>query len=389
MSAVASITRYQARELAIRWRAQPASPLARWFLTFALAAAAGVLLLGFAAAETSRRVELRRLGLDTIVVQAPATSLLPENAVLPPDHWAAPLETQGDLLLLQQLPEPAYTPWSDPMPVFVAPLRGQHAEIDVGLADINFRVLTPSATWVTRTLPPGRRVRLTRRNLPFTAVTATPTENFSALGLDDFVLVAPPAADEADAKGRLDVILFRPWGHGLTPAPAVRSQDMTPSAVRRLFAAEGQPPPAIRDPAPYRAALDLFTRSQSRWRTGMALLLCLCVLLAFASIGMLEERQTRYTQALLRSFGVPGGALWAVSLVENLLLANTALLAALLASRLAARIVLELAGASPGLPVAFGDHALLWLACAVNFGVVLSLMPLARALRRPVGVVLP
>ena len=143
------------------------------------------------------------------------------------------------------------------------------------------------------------------------------------------------------------------------------------------------------DPTPYRAALDAFTRSQNRWRTGLALMLCLCVVLAYGSIGMLEQEKTRYTQALLRSFGVSGAGIWSVSLIENLVLANTALASALWASRLAARILLTLAGSAPPASPAVDGAALLWLACAVNAGVVLSLAPLANALRRPVGAVLP
>ena len=372
MNAAGALGIYYWRELVLRWRAHPASPLARWVLTFALCAAAGVLLLGFAAAEGARRAELRRLGLDTIVIEAPAGSLLTESSALPPDHWASPLATGGELLLLQQLPEPAFTPWGDPIPVFAAPLAvasrlgGQAAR-------------GGEAVWLTRTLSPGRRVQLSRRNLPLSAVTAVPTGNLEALGLENFAIISAGSTDDEDARGRLDVVLYRP-GPDL-PENAV-------GAVRRLFAVDGAPPPSMRDPTPYRAALEDFTHAQNRWRTGMTLLLGLCIVLAFGSIGMLEEEQTRYTQALLRSFGVSGASLWCVSLLENLILANTALLAALFASRLAARAVLVLAGSTLPVPSYVETAALLWLACAVNAGVVLSLTPLANALRRPVGVVL-
>jgi len=382
MKAATALVRYQSRELAIRWRSQPASPLARWFLTFSLSAAAGVLLLGFAAAESARRAELRRLGLDTIVMQAPANSPLPDTGSLPPDHWAAPLAAHGDLLLMQQLPDPAFTPWGEPMPVFVAPFS-KRGHASYSAVDSTLRSMTPSAeaVWLTRTLPEGRTVRLTRGGLPLTAVTAAPTGDVEALGLDDLVVLPAASTGSADATGRLDVVLF-------DPASAANAGD-TVRAVRRLFATEGVAAPALRDPSPYRAALDAFTRTQNRWRTGMALILCLCVVLAFGSIGMLEEKQTRYTQALLRSLGVSGGSLWSFALVENLILANTALLGALFASRFAARIILELAGAAQtgGLPG--GGQPLLWLACAINTGVLLSLTPLAHSLRRQVGVVLP
>ena len=146
MKAAAAIGLYHWRELVLRWSARPASPLARWVLTFALSSAAGVLLLGFAAAEGARKAELRRLGLDTIVIQAPAESLLPERAPLPADHWAQPLESHGELLLLQQLAEPAFTPWGDPMPVFAATLSAA-ARLGKGSAGAG------DAIWLTRTSP--------------------------------------------------------------------------------------------------------------------------------------------------------------------------------------------------------------------------------------------
>ena len=375
MKASLAIARYQWAELLLRWRAQPASPLARWFLTFALAAAGAVLLLGFAAADSARQTELRRLGLDTIVVQAPSESVLPGSGFLPADHWAAPLEGQGELVLLQQLPAPAVTPWGEAVPVFAAPI----AFVSRLAGPAGHR--GADAVWVTRILPAGRRFALGRGSLSLAAITVAPSGSIQALGLDDCVLVAPEGDGGSDPRGRIDVVLFTPRA-GQDAAGTVQS-------VRRLFAAGGGDPPVIRDPSPYRAAMESFARSQERWRRGLSLLLCLCVVLTFGSIGMLEEKQTRYTQALLRSLGVPGATLWCFSLLENALIANTALLSALGASRLAAQALLSLTGSSLALPSNPGGPVLLWLACAVNAGVLLSLVPLARALRRPVGVVLP
>jgi hypothetical protein len=373
MKAALALGRYQWTELVVRWRMQPASPLARGVLTFALCSAAAVLFLGFAAAESARKAELRRLGLDTLVVQASAGSSLPDTSALPPDHWAAPLQARGELIVLQQLPEPALNPWGDQLPVFEAPARTLNA-----LAPGLWRHGGVDALWLTRRLPYGHLIRVTRGSLRVTARTLPPSGSLQALGLDDCLLL--PATGSADARGRVDVVLF-------TPRSSEGAGDDAAS-VRRLFEADGATPPVIRDPSPYRMAFERFTRSQERWRRGMAILLCLCVVLTFASIAVLEEKQTRFAQALLRSLGVPGSVLWVFSLLENALLANLALLAALAASRAGASAVLFLTGSGAAPPGELGTSGVVWLACAVNAGVLVSLLPLARALRRPVGTVL-
>jgi hypothetical protein len=372
-----AVALYHAKELAARWRSQAASPLARWFLTFALALLAGIVLLGFAAAEAARQAELRRLGLDTILLEAPSVSPLPELGRLPPDHWAGPLQAQGELRFLQQLPDPAFTAWEEPMPVFVAaaPLLAKMLPPDAHRSSA-----PPEGLWLTRTLPPGRRLVLRRQGLPFPVITAEPSGAWDALGLANFALVALAPAEHGDARGRLDVLLFTPHSEA-SPAKII-------AAIRDLYAANGEAPPTLHDPSPYRAAVAAFSRSQGQWRRGMLVLLAACVLLVFVSIGMLEEKQTRYTQALLRSLGVPGPALFVFSALENTVLANSALLAALAASRLGAPFVLSLAGAEISPVAGYSPEVILLLFGAVNCAVALSLVPLARALRRPVGLVL-
>lgn len=379
MNAAAAVLRYLARELATRWRAQPISPLARWLLTLALTAAAGVFLAGFAAAEAARRDQLQRLGLDTLVVRAPARAALPETAALPPDGWAAPLASGGRLTWLQQLPMPAATPWAQPLPVFAAPLS-ELAALLPPPAPSSSAASAPAAVWFTRTLPADRVVSLTLDETPLVACTVTPAGRWQALGLDEFVLV-PPSPSDAAVNGRLDVLLFTPR----SSATLAR----TAAAATALFAAENEPPPAIQDPSPYRRALDELVGQQRRWRTGMLAALAGCVAAMFGSIGLLEQRQTRYTQALLRSLGVSRALLGGSAVVENLILANTALWAGATASGwLASRLLAGAGFMSHSLmPLAASDW--LWLAIGVNTGVLASIFPLGRALFRPVGDLLP
>ncbi|MBS0631457.1 MAG: hypothetical protein JSS11_06055 [Verrucomicrobia bacterium] len=374
MNASFALTRYLWAELRLRWRAQPASPLARLLLTFALTAAAGIFVAGFAAAEAARRAELGRLGLDTMVLRAPAAGELTAETALPADHWARALRAEGSLLLLQQLPAAGLAPWGQAVPVMVAPW----AEIARQLPPDGIR--TAGAMWLSRTLAPGRRITVTHEGASFTAVTARPLGRWQALGLNECVLI-PAGEGQGGAGGRLDVILF-------TPASEEAAVEVA-RQVQALFQAEHLEPPSIQDPGPVRRALAAFSRGQALWRTIMVFALGACVLLMFASLGMLEERQTRFTQALLRSLGVSSGVLWLASLLENLLLANLALILAFVASRAGAGVLLTLAGVEPGAASALSLNSFLGLACAVNAGVLLSLLPLWRALRLPVGAVLP
>lgn len=375
MNAALALTRYLWAELRLRWRAQPASPLARLLLTFALTAAAGVFIAGFAAAEAARRAELGRLGLDTLVLRAPAAGALTAEAALPADHWANALRARGNLLLIQQLPAAGLAPWGQAVPVFVAP----RAEIARQLPAEAAR--TAEAVWFSRTLAPGRRITLTLDGGSFTAVTAPPLGRWQALGLNEGVIVPADGSYGRGGVGRLDVVLF-------TPASEEAAVDAA-REVEALFQAEHLEPPSIQDPGPVRRALAAFSHGQAQWRTLMVVSLGTCVLLMFMSLGMLEERQTRFTQALLRSLGVSSGILWVAALLENLMLANLALVLAFVATDAGAGILLTLAGSGPIAASPLSLNSFLGLACAVNGGVLLSLLPLWRALRLPVGAVLP
>lgn len=375
MKASLALSRYQWTELRTRWQAQPASPLARLVLTFALVTAAAVFLAGFAAAETARVRELQRLGFDTIVWRTPATSVLTENAALPADHWAVPLGRRGELTLLQQLPVTAVNPWGQPLPVLAAPFSTLAKLIPSGESG------GIGAVWFTRSLPAGRRVQLKLEGTKLTAWTVEPRGRWQAMGLDEFLVVAPAMAAEASPAGRLDVVMFTPRDEAV--AATVGRE------VQALFRAEGSDLVGTQDPLPLRQALAAFSRAQAQWLAVMMAALAGCVLLMYLAIGLLEERQTRFTQALLRSLGVPAGRLWLASWFENLLLANVALGLAMATAELLAARLLSFAGVNGAVGTGLPLNAVIALACAVNAGVLLGLFPLARALRRPVGVVLP
>ena len=373
--------RYLCKETVLRWRTRPSSPLARCVLTYTLAATAGGFLAGFAASAEVLRAQLARFGFDTIVVRSlqPAAPA-PSAGRLPAGHWAEPLATEGRLAVFQQPPMVATSVSGQAVPLFTAPwsvlaelqLPGKNA------------TQPATAIWLTRDWPAGRvaRFRFDRAGGTIDAV-ARPAEGpWRALVDGDALLIPRESLPPTEARGTVEVVLFTPHRPN-SLAGWVR-------AIRGLFSAETGRAPDLQDPGPLRAALADLERGQALWRTVILTLLGLGVILVFAAIGVLEYREVRFAQALLRSLGVRARLLWTASLGENLLLANTALAAALVTVHFAAAALLArlpaFDGTSAGtrLTLAAG----LFLAAVVNAGVLASLVPLGLSLRRPIGTML-
>jgi predicted lysophospholipase L1 biosynthesis ABC-type transport system permease subunit len=117
------------------------------------------------------------------------------------------------------------------------------------------------------------------------------------------------------------------------------------------------------------------------------------VALVFGSIAILEYRQNRFIVALLRSFGAPAPLLLLRYAAEALLLVAVALLLVRQGIVLAHPALFALAGFEPGLL----DRAVLdpyaWPAVWPQarwllLGAALGVLPVAFALRQPVGKIL-
>ena len=363
---------YLWHETLARWREQPSSPLVRLALTTTLTAAAAWFWLGSTAQETSLARELAQLGFDTALIRAPATSPLPElSSAVSPDHWAAPLEALGETRLLQTLPLAATLADGTPLPVCLAPWP----------LLARFIKAPHEALWLTMHVPPGQTHVLWIDGQPVSASSARPEAIWAALGQGDTLIIPPSLVPSGTpTTGRSDLVLFRPNQFGATAAPI--------AAIRALFAANQLPPPSIEDPGPRLAAFIRLRTLGQVWRFAVLALLGACVLLTFTAIGVLEERQTRYTQALLRSLGAGRAIIWSASLAENLLLANLSLVAVGL-TLFAAPSALAASGLTNLPPAILPASAWSAIILVVNFGMLFSLIPLACSLRRPVGFVLP
>jgi hypothetical protein len=373
--------RYLIKETALRWRTRPSSPLARGILTFTLAATAGGFLAGFSASADALRNQLARFGFDTLVVRTAGISApTPSLSRLPSDHWALPLAAEGRLAVLQQIPQLATTAWGQPVTVFTAPWPVLAELLPAGAP---LPAAIPEAIWLTRDWPAGRTARFQMSDAGTFSAVARPAEGpWHALLEGDALLVPAESLPATDGRGGMEVVLFTPQN------PA--ALDGWVQAVRSLFSAETGPAPILQDPGPLRAALAALEHGQALWRTVVLALLGAGVVLVFAAIGILEHREVRFSQALLRSLGIRARLLWSASLGENLLLANTALASALIAVHFATDALLahlpSFDGATNGTHLSL--QAGLFLLGVVNVGVLTSLLPLARSLRRPIGAML-
>ncbi|NBV87530.1 MAG: hypothetical protein EBS01_14965, partial [Verrucomicrobia bacterium] len=292
---------YLIKETALRWRTRPSSPLARAVLTFTLAATAGGFLVGFSASAKALRLQLARFGFETLAIRIIGA----ENATSPttaisPDHWAAPLAPDGQVIILQQAPILPTTPWGHTATVFVTPWPV--------LAGLSRSVQSPPAILLTNDWPAGKTMPFTLRDGTEISAVALPAEGpWKTLIEGDALLIPPEFVPAPPPKGAVEVVLFTPKNP--------ENLESWVTAIKRHFAAENRPLPVLQDPSPLRKALAELERGQSLWRRAILGLLGTGVILIFTAIGILEQQEMRFAQALLRSLGIPRCVLWLANLV--------------------------------------------------------------------------
>lgn len=365
--------RYLFRETALRWKTRPSSPLARCLLTLTLCVTAAAFLAGLDASARALRMQLARQGMDTLSVRSFAPAGETAAGLSAAQHWSQPLAQEGVVHALTQLPGLAETDWGTLATVYVAPwvTLAQLREADSSAADDS------PAVWLTREWPEHRGARFTLgAGTRLQAASRRPEGAWRLLGDGDALLLPAELVPAEQWRGVLDVVLFTPMD--------VDALGFWADAIRRMFRTDNAPPPAIQDPAPLRDALRRLEQGQGLWRWAILGLLGAGVLLVFGAIGVLEQREMRFAQALLRSLGVRPRLLWAAALGENLVLANAAFIGAIAGTGAYGTRLLQQLPAFEGIgPLQPGGEY--FLAAAVNAGVIVSLLPLARALHTPIG----
>jgi hypothetical protein len=363
-----------------RWFEQPSSPLARLFVTGLLVLVATVILVAFQLLERSLRDRLERFGLNTVLVREAVSSDSKELVLSGPvPDRLAPLAAHGKKLRLRQLYMRAQTEWQNSLVVLSYPPEA---------INVLAEMLDPETPVIclSDSLPEDAMVRVSVGRQTLTAKVQRPQGWIRPLVMDDLILLPQGLLTDEERMGYMDTTIFQRKPN----SPAVSH---IVQAVQTLYGLERRPAPQIQSALNLIRELETLKERQKQWRNILAGILGVALSLVYGAIAILEFRQNLFVSALLRSFGAPRQFLYWRHLVENLLLANIAAVAAIatVASLHQAlfgtlgfsRIVLDMSAINPYL----GMEMLAILAW-VNIGALFSSIPIAVGLRQPVGAIL-
>lgn len=341
---------------------------------------ATVILVAFTLLVRSIKVRLESFGLNTLVVR----EMIPPNdpelfyTADRPDRLE-PLNAMGQKLRLRQLYMRAQCDWKSDLLVMayspealpmLAPWLNRHSPL------VLFSESIPEFVQVQVKLQRQTGLATVRRAPSF----------FRPLNLDNFLMVPRGWGVDAEKLGFVETTIFQRAPDGL---PMHRYIE----AVNVMYAADRRLAPQVQSAVPLVRELEELQQRQAQWRRLMAGALGVAIALVFGAIAVLEFRQNLFISALLRSLGAPGRFLFLRHWFENALLANAAAVLAIGAVAFFheplfgtlgfGRAVVAMSNGNPYLSSDIG-LILVW----VNVGALLSSVPVAIGLRRPVGAIL-
>ncbi len=382
MKAWTLIAFYLSKDIWSRWLEHPGAVLARLLVGVLLAALLLFAQAGFLLAGRSIEARVARLGAGTLLL----TESVPPDRLdrAPLGELLAPLGAQADLLAFRQLPVSARDP-----------LRGEDClvlaygrETQVALAPLLASVPPSGIYYVTPHLPADLPVEIDIDGVLRETTTVSPPTWLARLPLVRPVVIVPDElADGWLRKGHLEFCLLL-----ADPARPDHVRALA-DAARTLLAVERRDTAQMQSPETLLNELQALTATRERTQAVAGLAGGFTLALVFGAIASLEYRQNQYIVALLRSFGAPVALLLLrYALEAAILLALAGLAARALAAGLHAP-VFAFAGFEEGLldravidPYAWGPVwiQLRWLLA----GAALSVVPIAIALRQPVGRIL-
>lgn len=354
--------------------------LARVFVAGLLVTVATVILVAFTLLVRSVRARLESFGLNTLVVREMVPPNDPElfYTVDRPDRLA-PLADAGEKLRLRQLYLRGQTDWQRDLLVLVyspeaLPILAPWLSPEIPIV------------FFSESVPEFVHVKLKIQHQSGVAVVRRAPEFFRSLNYDHFVLVPRGWAPEAEKLGFVETTLFR-------RRPEALPMQRYVEAVNVLFAVDRRSPPQVQSALPMLRELEHLQERQVKWRRLMAGALGFAIALVFGAIAVLEFRQNLYVSALLRSLGAPGRYLFFRHWIESAVLANAAAILGVLAVAFFHRAlfgtlgfrgsVLDLAQGNP-----YWSSETVLILLWVNVGALLSSLPVAVGLRKPVGAIL-
>lgn len=357
------------------WRESPGAPLSRAGVAALLAGVAAAVLLAFLSAQAALEATLRSFGDRTVVV---GELRLGDRPRLHPALPALLAECGGGQRL--HLLRGAGGVRAAGLDCERCFYDDEEAGLLPGLPDLARR---PSLL-LARGLPPGAEWELPGAGRQTVASAARPA------WLDRFtrqpVLLAP--ASSARAPGDLATETTRI--EAASPEAAARLA----ARLREVRAALGAGHAEVLDSAEIQERLAGADAARARWRWLLLAVLTPALALVLGTLSVLEFRQTQYSAALLRSQGVAPLLLWLRRLLEDAFTVGLAgggvlLLMAAYAPEFLRALGTDTGGFGAAEAARFLWEDGRWLLAGLLGGAVAGSLPVAAALRLPVGRVLP
>lgn len=358
---------YLVRDSLQRWGGRGSVPFARLIVAVGLSSAALLVLASFALGMATLQNRIAQFGLDSLVVRTPL-----RRATDPAPRFVR-LASYGRLLTLT-LPYANVTLDAGRQAPLALGGDGTMLELaNLGISGDRLPLL------ITSTLPSGIPVRASLGPWSQEAQTAQPSGALRPLGVNELLIARIGDFPLQAMLPGTAVTLF------VRDASAPPLEEIS-AALTTMFAND---PPARAGASVVESALPLLREMatlETTWRGYAALLasiLAATIAVVFGSGAILEFEATAYTTALLRSFGVASVRIWIQRYFEAAFLANVGGTLGLFVAILTARAALP--QLEPHLAV---RTVFLPVMVALNAGALVAAMPVALALRRPVGVVL-
>ncbi len=380
-----AVIRYLLVDWLCSWRESPGAALSKAVVAGLLSGVAAMIMLALTVAERSAEASLRAFGDTTVLVSEPG--LGPSAGRL---HAAIPEALRavggGKRRHLGLALDPVEYDGKTVANFFYDPSQlGDWGELAPLLAN-RPRILFDES------LPPKTRLQVLVGKQPVAAVVAERPAWFRRFQDGPCFLQPMIPGDYLRRQMVSDITAVEAAGNATLTgqkAAMLLAQDL-----RAYQVAENCLGATIRDPKPILDELGHVYAAHAQWRSAILLVIAPLVALVFGTLTVLEFRELRFTAALMRSLGTPAWLLWMRHLLENALLALAAGLLVLVPCGLYAADIFTAMGSPTGSwtaadSLAFFGTDMPVILLALGLGVIVSLIPVAVGLMKPVGRVLP
>lgn len=240
---------------------------------------------------------------------------------------------------------------------------------------------------ISEDFPPGMPTMVTiDRGPEIEATMVRPPSWLSKFGANPSSILLPQEEfADLTANGFFELVVFL----GSDDSDIVGIEDN----LRSMLALEKLANVQLTSPKELLSQLDELQSTQRQWRGGFGLFGGLAVSLVFGSISILEYRQNRFIIALLKSFGTPSILLITRYLIESIVLVALAAVIARSAAIYLHPMIFQTIGIESNLIDRSVIDPYVWEAIwpqlrGLVLGAFLSVVPVAFAMRTPVGRIL-